>query len=105
MKNRSRTHTPVDLETQICIGELTEIRDVLTGAQPRVTKSLRTPQQIATSGLMDAFVSAAHNGLVADRALSESTTQSIVFRLQTLPPQMRFVLFVRHSYPAAIPAL
>jgi hypothetical protein len=29
MKNRSRTHTPVDLETQICIGELTEIRDVV----------------------------------------------------------------------------
>ena len=29
MKNRSRTHTPVDLENQICIGELTEIRDVV----------------------------------------------------------------------------
>jgi RadC-like JAB domain len=27
MKNRSRAHTPVDLENQICIGGLTEIRD------------------------------------------------------------------------------
>jgi hypothetical protein len=76
---------------------------------------------------------AAHNGLAAGRARSESTTRSIVFRLGTLTPQMRgpsirmpigarthadsqllvslsakgvrFVLFVRHSYPAATPAL
>ena len=31
----------------------------------------------------------AHNGRVAGRALSESTTKSNVFGLRTLPPQMR----------------
>jgi hypothetical protein len=39
--------------------------------------------------------SAAHNGLVAGRALSESTIKSIVFRPRTLPPQMRGPLNVR----------
>jgi hypothetical protein len=69
MKNRSRTHTPVDLENQICIGELTEIRDVVDWC---ISIPLDTPlERLVTAdpviGVIESDFRQGMNGLVVKR--------------------------------------
>src|SRR5882757_1330816 len=79
MRNRSRTHTPVDLGNQTCIGELTEIRDVVDWCTsiPLDTPLARLVTADPSIGVIERDQSAGMKGLVIRSTYSRKIVATV----------------------------